>query len=333
MSHSPVREQLKQEFIEFQKTESRLWNPPRREDELVPPSGDLNWPISHHLHNPTFITRTPHDGETEDDTNPCIWLIMANSFVQGKTLIYDHLARREGSDGLKEYPPAILHCHEEWLSTVRQHMRAKIEIAYGRCVHARMVKTMDLESLQLWGDLQGVKLYLEWTTKDVTRRKLSRLIVFALHPQVFLQPWGKKYAARQDRLLWVAHALAQLRYSHGFYRKLHWSIVNRFPKLANYPLAKELQPIAMKAVEASKSGSNTQVSIQPKFSKGVVTYHSESKRLCYAPGTWSASKARDNRLIGTDCNQHLIDPAHISPSGGLLMLPEGMRSEVGGDYI
>jgi hypothetical protein len=147
-----VLEPLKHEFIKFQRAESRLWNPSRREDELVPPSGDLNWPIAHHLHDPTFITRTPHNGETEDETNPCIWLIMANSFVKGKTLIYGHLARREESDGLKEHSPAILQCHEEWLSTVHQHMKAKIEIACGRCVHARMLKTMGLDSLQLWGD-------------------------------------------------------------------------------------------------------------------------------------------------------------------------------------
>lgn len=329
MSPSSAHEQLKNEFINFQKAESQLWNPPRREDELVHPSGDLNWPISHHLHNPTFITRTPHNGDTEDETNPCIWLIMANTFDKGKTLIYDHLARREGSDGLKEYPPPILQCHEEWLSTIRQRMKAKIEIAYGRCVHARMLKTMALDSLQLWGDFQDVKLYLEWTSRDVTPRKLLRLIVFAFHPQVFLQPWGKKYATSQDRLLWVAHTLSKLNYSYGFYQKLHWSIVNRFPKLAHYAQAKELQFLATKAVEAAKSGPNTQISIQPK-SRGTDTYHNRLKQPHYAPGAWSSSQARNNRLAGTDYNQHLIDPTHLCPSERLLMQSEGMKNKVDG---
>lgn len=91
------------EFAQFQETESLLWNPPRRQDELVPPSGDFNWPIAHHLHNPSFVTQNPHYGETADPTNPCIGLVIANAFVKGKTLIYDHLARREVVDGLVDY--------------------------------------------------------------------------------------------------------------------------------------------------------------------------------------------------------------------------------------
>jgi hypothetical protein len=95
---------VSQEFARFQETESLPWSPPRREDELVPPSEDFNCLIAHHLHNPSFVTQ---HGETLDPTNPCIALIMANTFVDGKTLIFDHLPRREISDGLVDYPHVI----------------------------------------------------------------------------------------------------------------------------------------------------------------------------------------------------------------------------------
>lgn len=102
--------------------------PTAAKDELVPPSGDFNWPIAHHLHNPSFVTQYPYHGETADPTTPCIALIMANTFVNGKTLIFDHLARREITDGLVDYPVNILACHEDWLFKIRKNMEAKVEI-------------------------------------------------------------------------------------------------------------------------------------------------------------------------------------------------------------
>ena len=95
------------EFSRFQEIKSSLCNPPRRKDELVPPSGDFNWPIAHQLHKPSFITQNQHKEETADPTNPYIGLIMANTFVKAKVLIYDHLARREIADGLADYPEHI----------------------------------------------------------------------------------------------------------------------------------------------------------------------------------------------------------------------------------
>ncbi len=129
--HTSSNFDIEQEFASFRQTESNLWQPPRPQSELVRPSGTLDWPIAHHLHNPSFTTMDPHDGETMDESNPCVWLVMANSFVPGKTFIFDHLSRREASDGLKEYPKSILECHEQWLAKLRKFSVARVEIVYG----------------------------------------------------------------------------------------------------------------------------------------------------------------------------------------------------------
>lgn len=165
------------------------------------PSGSLRWPLAHHLHNPSFTTMTPHTGETADVSNPCVWLIMANAYEPGETLIFDHLARREVDDGLTRYPKHILACHEDWLGKIRAKMSAYVEIGYGRAVENRMLQTLDLEPLQLWGEHTGINLYLEWGMPEGASKKLKRIIVFAIHPQMFCLPWGKSDAVLQDRLL------------------------------------------------------------------------------------------------------------------------------------
>jgi hypothetical protein len=158
---------VSQEFARFQEIESLLWSPLRRKDELVPPSGDFNWPIAHHLHNPSFVTQYPHNGETADPTTPCIALIMANTFLNGKTLIFDHLARREITDGLVDYPAHILACHEDWLLKIRKSIEAKVEILYGRAIQQRMLKIYNLERLCLWGNHSDITIYLEWASDDL----------------------------------------------------------------------------------------------------------------------------------------------------------------------
>jgi hypothetical protein len=54
-------------FARFKKEEPALWKPARPANEFVPPSGQLESPIAHHLHNPSFYTLTPHDGETAEN--------------------------------------------------------------------------------------------------------------------------------------------------------------------------------------------------------------------------------------------------------------------------
>jgi hypothetical protein len=98
-------------------------------------------------------------------------------------------------------------------------MAATVEIAYGRNVHQRMMQTLDLEPLRLWGKHADIVVFLEWTTKETGGPKvLARFIIFALHPQLFLLPWGKRHALGQDTLLYVAHKLAKINISNDFYQ-------------------------------------------------------------------------------------------------------------------
>ena len=114
---------------------------------------------------------------------------MANRSVKGKTLIYDHLARREIVDGLVDYPENILRCHEAWLFKMRKNMLAKVKILYGRHIQRRTLKICDLERLSLWAKHSGIAVYLEWLPGDPeSPRKLTRFLVFAMHPQLFLFP-------------------------------------------------------------------------------------------------------------------------------------------------
>ncbi|KAF1848361.1 uncharacterized protein K460DRAFT_393453 [Cucurbitaria berberidis CBS 394.84] len=219
---------LPEAFREFQELESKSWTHPRRKDELVAPSGSLSWPIAHYLHNPSFQTLTPHEEETEDATSSCIWMIIANNFVSGKTFIFDHLSRRESVDGLQVYPQTILDLHETWLSKIRSNMAAKVEVVYGKKVSERMPQIYDLEPLQLWGGYKDIVLYLEWLSTDsLPGKSLARFVVPAYHPQAFLSPGGARYGVRQDTILRVAHELAGLIYKDGFYKSFNTTMINK----------------------------------------------------------------------------------------------------------
>lgn len=110
---------------------------PPRPHHLVRPSGQLQSPIAHHLHNPSFNTNNVAGIETADETSACIWLVMQNGFKRNKTLIFDHLARRENSevvDGIRDYPPEILKCHENYVEELRSNMSATVEVLWGASV-------------------------------------------------------------------------------------------------------------------------------------------------------------------------------------------------------
>lgn len=110
-----------------------MWTPPRSPDEIVRPSRGLDSPITHHLHKPSFNTNHLNDVETADETNACIWLVMQNGFTKDRTVIFDHLARREETevlDGLRDYLEGILVFHEEYLDEVRTNISATVEIVY-----------------------------------------------------------------------------------------------------------------------------------------------------------------------------------------------------------
>jgi hypothetical protein len=89
----PTTLDYRDRFAKFQATDPYLWNPPRDGRELVRPSGELDSPIAHHLHNPSFYTNDFHGIETVDPTNACIDLVMRNGFEKDRTLIFGQLSR------------------------------------------------------------------------------------------------------------------------------------------------------------------------------------------------------------------------------------------------
>ena len=92
-------------FSKFEDSETNVWaaygdSVPNR-DLLVKVSGSLQSLIVHHAHQPSFTTLRPRNGETADETNRRIAIIMGNAFEKDKSLIYDYLLRRdEKSEGL-----------------------------------------------------------------------------------------------------------------------------------------------------------------------------------------------------------------------------------------
>lgn len=135
------------------------------------------------------------------------------------SLIFDHLARRDIIDGLKEYPKEAIQCHEEFIRGVRRKMKAAIEIVYGQSVQKRLLQTISLEPFPLWGKYEGIPLFLEWDCMDSGR--LIRFITFAYHPQSFLFVWGpRKYGHRQDRIMEVVELLAKFDTKKDHFQRL-----------------------------------------------------------------------------------------------------------------
>ena len=230
---------------------------------------------------------------------------MANSFVAGKTFIFDHLARREALDGLEAYPKPVLECHEQWMLQPRKHSTARVEIIYGRIICRRMLQTHNLQPLHLWDNYSNVTLYLEWDNEGPGRRMLHRIVVFAMHPQLFLMPWGKRWAKSQDQAIWIGHKLARLSCQRDFYQRMHWSVINRFPRLQKYPQFKQLAQVSLQAVRNARG--HPKRSSPDNFSKNQISMKS---------GAWSASRATKCLLANVDANSFLYSDASANSTIG-----------------
>lgn len=81
LSEGKARYDYMEAFEDFRKQETALWKKlqgrGRPASELVLPSGDLDSPIAHHLHCPSFTTIYRYNGVTADRSNPCIALVIA----------------------------------------------------------------------------------------------------------------------------------------------------------------------------------------------------------------------------------------------------------------
>jgi len=207
--------------------------------------------------------------ETADETNACIWLVMRNGFEKDKTLIFDHLARREKSeevDGIRDYPQEILDYHETYVDELRSNMSAPVEVVWGAPVRERMKKVYrekknPLAELRLWGTYNGLSLFLEWGYPiSTTKRELIRLIVFVMHPQMFLHRWGVKHAAVQDLKLMAAGKLAKVEMIPDFFQSRQLTTKSNFVKLVCSLERQKLEWAASEAVKAAKKRQEARAS-------------------------------------------------------------------------
>jgi hypothetical protein len=62
-------------------------------------------------------------------------------------------------------------------------MKAKAEIVWAAAVRDRLMTSLDLEPLRLWGIFKDIILHLEWATDDPgNEKRLPRFIIFVKHP-------------------------------------------------------------------------------------------------------------------------------------------------------
>jgi len=108
-------------------------------------------------------------------------------FSSKNCLLFDHFARRDDNETVDNvYPADLCHIHEMFLTGLRNHMQAVVEICWGSKVRSRMERLLKhrLVILPLWGEYDGVQLGLELSEDQ---KHLSRFIIFVHHPQFFFQ--------------------------------------------------------------------------------------------------------------------------------------------------
>jgi hypothetical protein len=197
---------------------------------LVRVSGSLCSRIAHHANQPSFTTLQPHNGETADETNPCIAMIMGNAFEKDHSLLYDHLLRRdEKSEGLQKYPDDVVKCHEAFIQTARESMEAKVEVVYGAAVRDRMLQRQGykFDLLPLWGECDDIYIILDRESNYSNAQqghRYRRIIVFVAHPQRFFYPKPGE-CARQDKLLAVAAKIAGVNFIERYYNDQKWRTI------------------------------------------------------------------------------------------------------------
>lgn len=188
----------------------------RDERFLLPPEGPIQARLSCHLHNPNFNVSNPFSTQTADDTNPSICQLLQAGFTPDKVLIYDHTFRRDPVDPLTAYPPDILKIHEDFTYELRNNMSAVVDVVWGAPVRERMKRAMSLEEFKLWGQYEGVSIFLEW---DKAASKLKRFIVFVRHPESMAYADTATIGKIQDQHLQVAAKLAQVEIAAHFYEQ------------------------------------------------------------------------------------------------------------------
>lgn len=138
-------------------------------------------------------------------------------------LIYDHLFRREASDGLRHYPPEILSIHEQFTWVLRKNVRAVADICWGRCVEKRMKKKLCLSQLPLRGQYKDINLRLEWGhPQDSSHRSCpARFVVFVMHPEAMIYANRSTQGKLQDLHLSITTLLGNITIDQDFCETNH----------------------------------------------------------------------------------------------------------------
>ena len=174
---------------------------------LVKPSGTLQARLGHYLNQPSFSTiQNAYDGETADDSNPCIRMILENGYAENKALIMDHLHdRSHTSEDITEVDSPTLQRHEEFTSEILESLEAKVVIVYSSKVQNRLIAIRDLVHMQLWGEHSEVSIALDleknYKFSDDNYR-FRRVCLFTAHPnRIMWQTKGNSALIRQDSIL------------------------------------------------------------------------------------------------------------------------------------
>jgi hypothetical protein len=238
---NPPLTDLHDSFRIFQQQECAAWKKDISPAHLVRPSGSLNAPLAHHLNQPSFTTIQSENGETADQTNGCIAMVMGNVY-NTETLLFDHVHRREAtSEAIKQYPSEILAHHENFTRSIMESMRAKAEVVWGLKVQQRLIETYRFEVLPLWGDFEGVVALLSYESNyrnADSRFTFRRLILLPCHPQaMFYQRPHSTTAIRQDKIMLAAARMVHSRvpWVLDYYSEKKWyaCVPNRLRQLAH----------------------------------------------------------------------------------------------------
>ncbi|KIM98509.1 hypothetical protein OIDMADRAFT_56866 [Oidiodendron maius Zn] len=199
-------------FERFRAEEPYAWGEDAGQDGkyLVKPSGSLQSPLAHRLNQPSWTTASPENGETADQTNGCIAMVMGNAYTSD-TLVYDHIHRRDtGSNGIQEYPAQVLRQHERFTRDIAESSWAKVEIIYGVKAQTRFLQTHEVDVVILWGEYKGLKLVLVHETNyrnQDERYKIRRIVLMASHPQHIFYHSCSSYITKQQEMIIRAAAL------------------------------------------------------------------------------------------------------------------------------
>ncbi|KAL9037621.1 MAG: hypothetical protein Q9180_003614 [Flavoplaca navasiana] len=142
-------------------------------------------------------------------------MLMGNAFRQGESLLFDHVHRRSAkSEGLEQYPQAVISAHEEFTRQIMASSAAKVEVIYGRIVQRRILQTMSCHILPLWGRFSEILLVLVHGSNFNNAEKAflyRKVMLFATHPQrMFYEPKGSSVAVRQDLTFEAASYITDL---------------------------------------------------------------------------------------------------------------------------